>query len=114
MLDDGDQKLSAQEVVQGVAKLKGGARSIDLMALKCRCESIDTTCRKIEKNLKSSGLMDWQGSPPQSKARCLQRAHLQTERSLLYPLDALTNQSGAEVPGHIRRAQAGSWNLTFR
>jgi len=66
LLDDGDQKLSAQEVVQGVAKLKGGARSIDLMALKYRCESIDNTCRQIEKNLKNSGLMAWPVSPPQS------------------------------------------------
>jgi len=67
LLDDGDHKLSAEEVVQGVAKLKGSARSIDLMALKYQCESIDNTCKQIENSLQKSALIQaWASSPPQS------------------------------------------------
>jgi len=50
-LDDGDQKLSAQEIVQGVAKLKGGATAVDIMVLNKRCDDIHRACKRMEREL---------------------------------------------------------------
>jgi len=54
LLDDGDNKLSADELIQGVALLKGNARSIDLMAT-------HVMIRRLEKLM----LQQMSGSPPQ-------------------------------------------------
>jgi len=51
LLDDGDKRLSAEEVVHGVAKFKGAARSIDLMAVQHRCDQIEHACQRIEDHL---------------------------------------------------------------
>ena len=44
LIDDGDQKLSAAELAQGVRRLKGTARSIDMI-------SLQSVCRRIERYL---------------------------------------------------------------
>jgi len=44
LIDDGDQKLSATELAQGVRRLKGTARSIDMI-------SLQNVCRRIERYL---------------------------------------------------------------
>lgn len=49
--EDGSLRLSAVEVVTGVGRLKGGARSIDMISLMRRCEGIEHTCQQMEKYL---------------------------------------------------------------
>lgn len=47
LLDDGDNKLTADEVVHGVAKLKGTARSLDMIALHRRLDYVDIACNQM-------------------------------------------------------------------
>jgi Ca2+-binding EF-hand superfamily protein len=49
--NEGDKKLSAQEVVQGIAKLKGGATAVDIMMLNKRCDATHRACKRMEREL---------------------------------------------------------------
>merc|ERR1740130_311804 len=51
LLDDGDHRLTAEEVVHGVARLKGTARSLDIITLHRRCDFIDQTCHMMQSYL---------------------------------------------------------------
>jgi hypothetical protein len=51
LMDDGDKKLSAQEIVQGVAKLKGTATAVDMIVLNKRCDDIHRACTRVEKEV---------------------------------------------------------------
>jgi hypothetical protein len=48
---EGDQQLSHQEIVQGVAKLKGGATAVDIMVLNKRFDEIHRACKRMEREL---------------------------------------------------------------
>merc|ERR1711971_733151 len=53
-LDNGDGQISAQELVGGIARLKGSARSVDLMALMQRHAKVESLVDSIDKRLKSA------------------------------------------------------------
>merc|ERR1719326_1446542 len=54
LIDDGDRKLSATELAQGVHRLKGSARSIDMITLKSICQRIEDTVVEL-KQIKDGG-----------------------------------------------------------
>jgi len=47
LLDDGDRKLSAEEVVRGFAKMKGPAQSVDMMILLFRVYRIEKLLNRV-------------------------------------------------------------------
>jgi len=47
LMDDGDQKLSALELVQGIARLKGAARSLDVIGLMHMTSHLSSLLEKI-------------------------------------------------------------------
>jgi len=52
-LDNGDDSITAEELINGVARLKGSARSIDVVALMYKCMSIERSVEEL--TLKTAG-----------------------------------------------------------
>merc|ERR1719215_1101365 len=48
---DGDNRLSAEELVHGVARIKGAARSIDLLTMQRKLDMLERTCQRIDNTL---------------------------------------------------------------
>merc|ERR1719150_2456508 len=46
-LDNGDEKLSTEELVNGIARLKGAARSIDVVGLMKRTAMVHETLNEV-------------------------------------------------------------------
>lgn len=55
--DDGDDKLSAEELVNGVAKLKGSAKSIDLLDLQRHFNKVERSVQRVERGLVDCGVI---------------------------------------------------------
>lgn len=51
MMDDGDGKLTAEELLSGVSKLKGAARSLDVHAVKLEVDSIKASLAQFGRQL---------------------------------------------------------------
>merc|ERR1712070_149487 len=91
LLDDGDGKLSAEEVVSGVAKLRGNARSLDMVSLLKRCSEIDLTCRIIEDHVAHFSLQGGRGTERKKHNKSLQELKRFSSKSRM--LRQLTNRS---------------------